>query len=34
MSNRFQRAFKDERRMKAFLKLSSTEFYDLSEPFE
>jgi hypothetical protein len=33
MSEIFQRAFKDERRMKAFLKLSSKEFYDLSESF-
>jgi len=34
MSTLFQRAFKDERRMKALTGLSSKEFYDLSKPFE
>jgi hypothetical protein len=34
MSNLFQRAFKDERRTKALIGLSSKEFYDLAKPFE
>lgn len=33
MSNLFQRAFKDERRIKALIGLSSKEFYDLAKPF-
>ena len=34
MANLFQRAFKDERRTKALIGLSSEEFHKLSKPFE